>query len=240
MKNMLKREVKFYERKDQQQQAIIKEWAITDNDNIQLNRCSTENSKLKPSKRNRLLIFSLLPVTSCPNCSDCKDKCYALPSIKMYKNTRIKWAQNWHLAKFEPALLEDLINFQIHNELKLAEKQNKGLVFRIHESGDFFSSEYVELWIRIIKEHPTVKFYGYSKSWGYVEGLEELAELNNMNLINSYIDEHLNFGDQDHIKHLVNNHEAFKCKGSASGDGIKCVKDCIYCVTGQKPAFIAH
>lgn len=237
---MLKREVKKVESMDQKDQLTIQEWATTQAGNVQLNRCSTGNSKLQASDTHRLLIFSLLPVTSCPNCDDCKDDCYALPIVKMYTNTKIKWAQNWHLAKYQPELLEDLIRFQIHNELTLAEKQGKGLIFRIHESGDFFSSKYVAMWHRIIEDHPKVKFYGYSKSWGFVDGLQDLSELANMNLIDSYISDHLNFGDKDHVKHLVEDHEAFECKGSAGSDGPKCVKDCDYCVTGQKPAFLAH
>ena len=35
---------------------------------------------------------------------------------------------------------------------------------RIHESGDFFSLEYIKAWLTVAKNNPDLKFYCYSKS----------------------------------------------------------------------------
>jgi len=37
-------------------------------------------------------------------------------------------------------------------------------LFRIHESGDFFSQEYFDAWIRVVQARPQVLFYAYTKS----------------------------------------------------------------------------
>jgi hypothetical protein len=34
---------------------------------------------------------------------------------------------------------------------------------RIHDSGDFFSDEYTQAWLRVMRARPTVLFYAYTK-----------------------------------------------------------------------------
>lgn len=58
---------------------------------------------------------------------------------------------------------------------------------RIHVSGDFYSTEYVLKWTKIVQALPSVKFFGYTRSWykpdevSY-ESLDSLAALPNMSL----------------------------------------------------------
>ncbi len=40
-------------------------------------------------------------------------------------------------------------------------------LFRIHESGDFFSQEYFDAWLEVIKNNPSIKFYAYTKALPY-------------------------------------------------------------------------
>jgi hypothetical protein len=46
----------------------------------------------------------------------------------------------------------------------MTKAKGKPIVVRIHDSGDFYSPEYVEKWRRIIAMFPDVLFYCYSKS----------------------------------------------------------------------------
>lgn len=39
----------------------------------------------------------------------------------------------------------------------------RGKFVRIHDSGDFFSSEYLQAWLRIIRATPETRFYCYTK-----------------------------------------------------------------------------
>ena len=49
-----------------------------------------------------------------------------------------------------------------HNANPRTEK--KVLAIRLHNSGDFYSSDYLRAWLRLMREHPEIIFYGYTKS----------------------------------------------------------------------------
>ena len=53
------------------------------------------NAKLDKS----ILVFSLPPVMTCPNCESCKNHCYALKSWRQYKNVRESWTRNYEIAQ---------------------------------------------------------------------------------------------------------------------------------------------
>lgn len=40
-------------------------------------------------------------------------------------------------------------------------------LFRIHESGDFYSQEYFDAWLEVIAKNPSIKFYAYTKAIPY-------------------------------------------------------------------------
>jgi len=48
---------------------------------------------------------------------------------------------------------------------------------RWHISGDFGTVEYVNAWTKIVKQHPEVIFFGYTRSWRIPEMLVALNEL---------------------------------------------------------------
>jgi hypothetical protein len=45
------------------------------------------------------------------------------------------------------------------------------IVIRLHDSGDFYSPEYVEKWRRIIAMFPDILFYAYSKSHRWLDDM---------------------------------------------------------------------
>lgn len=49
----------------------------------------------------------------------------------------------------------------------LAGKHPKGFAIRLHVLGDFYSTEYVAMWARLLKEVPQLHVFGFSARWDY-------------------------------------------------------------------------
>ncbi len=117
--------------------------------------------------------FNLPPIKSCLNHKTCatftdkagkKHKCYAVQPYTQYKQTRRAWDENFSLAQTDlPELEKQLLKYF---------KGYNGKLFRIHVSGDFFSTEYLDMWIRVIKANPDVKFLAYTKVYGFFNNKE--------------------------------------------------------------------
>jgi hypothetical protein len=58
---------------------------------------------------------------------------------------------------------------------------------RIHDSGDFYSPDYIKKWTEIAKAHPDVKLYAYTKSHhpALRTHLDALHALPNVNIVQS-------------------------------------------------------
>jgi hypothetical protein len=102
-------------------------------------------------------IFNLPSVITCLGSTKwCRENCYAKKAEKMYPNVlpfRYKCL----------ALTKDVSFIEtINNELK---KLNNIDTIRIHESGDFYSQDYLDDWISIMKTNPLLNFYAYTKSY---------------------------------------------------------------------------
>lgn len=91
-------------------------------------------------------------------------RCYAA-STELYAPAarRLRW-RNFHLLqefKGDPEGMADLIK----RSLDFYESENHPIrLFRIHESGDFFSMDYFDAWILAAKQRPEILFYAYTKS----------------------------------------------------------------------------
>ena len=95
-----------------------------------------------------------LPRCTCIGAGKCRDFCYA-KKMEMMKNVRESRA--W---KFE----QSKTNHFIYDMMK--EIRKGGLeVVRVHESGDFYSQEYLEKWRSIALAFPNVKFYAFTKAF---------------------------------------------------------------------------
>jgi len=125
------------------------------------------------SKTGAIAAFNLPPIKSCLNSSTCasfKDaagkehKCYATLPYNRYKATKAAWDRNFEIAQNDlPELEAQLVKFF---------KSYNGQLFRLHVSGDFFSKEYLGMWVRVTKRFPDVKFLAYTKVYGFFKGLE--------------------------------------------------------------------
>jgi len=151
---------------------------------MKLLKFSTGNGKLK----NRL-IFSLPAGYSCPHAGVCKTfadrtsgaitdlpqytgvttehdfRCFAAMAEVRPNVREARW-HNWDLLREtihsngnQAMLVRDLI------DLSLLMQPPKELI-RIHESGDFWTENYMRAWIMVAQSRPQQKFYAYTKSLG--------------------------------------------------------------------------
>ena len=162
---------------------------------MKLLKFSTGNGKLK----NRL-IFSLPAGYSCPHAGVCKTfadratgaitdlpqttgttadefRCFAAMSEVRPNVREARW-HNWDLLREtlhsngnQVTLLRDLI------DLSLTMMPPRQLV-RVHESGDFWTENYMKAWFMAATERPNQTFYAYTKSLGMWLNLADIIPPN--------------------------------------------------------------
>jgi hypothetical protein len=162
---------------------------------MKLLKFSTGNGKLK----NRL-IFSLPAGYSCPHAGVCKTmadratgsiidlpqyngtiadefRCFAAMAEVRPNVREARW-HNWDLLRDvmygngnQALLLRDLI------DMSLSMQPPKELV-RVHESGDFWTENYLKAWLMVAEQRPKQKFYAYTKSLGMWHNLKDLIPSN--------------------------------------------------------------
>jgi hypothetical protein len=93
----------------------------------------------------------------CPNAGACASFCYARNGTYLFKNVRGRHIQNLEYILEEPKRWFA----HMYNEVNQPKMLNKYV--RIHDSGDFFSEEYLKMWLLIASLTPQVTFYCYTK-----------------------------------------------------------------------------
>lgn len=181
-------------------------------------------------KLHSVLVFDLPAVLSCPNCSSCKNTCYALQAQMQYADCRVFRNTNFHLAVFNI----DKLQMLIENQLSTAITK----VVRIHGSGDFFNQEYIDMWANIISKFPHKQFYAYTKAEKKFD-FKHITSLSNFNLITSFIGGFLNYGDMKYCQTLKSCFNAFICPCGID-KSVKCGIDCNYCVENKNVCFLQH
>lgn len=117
---------------------------------------------------------------SCPGATEfCESLCYAKDTLFTFWETQ--YYVNWAYLLLWPDRF-----LQVWKDISLTE------VVRIHVGGDFFSPEYVGLWVDVIKARQDTRFYAYTRSWqngrgkianDFIDPLTTLSELPNMRLV---------------------------------------------------------
>ena len=150
---------------------------------MKLLKFSTGNAKL--GKR---LIFNLPAGYSCPNAGVCKTfadrttgeitdlpqlngtnaaefRCFAAMAETRPTVRDSRW-HNWDLLREAMYQSDDqLENLTALIELSLAVQPQLDLC-RIHESGDFWTENYMRAWANVARNNRDIKFYAYTKSLG--------------------------------------------------------------------------
>lgn len=114
---------------------------------------------------------------TCLNCcSNCEPYCYAKGTEIRYEDCRYNYAKNYVLAKYAPELFEK----------EFCSWLNKSNIryFRIHESGEFFSYEYLEMICRICAKFPDIHFYAYTRRYKWLRQAKDAGIIPNNLKIN--------------------------------------------------------
>jgi|SRR3990167_5944299 len=93
---------------------------------------------------------------TCPKAGACATLCYARQGRYMMPNVQRPREFNLAVARRDPAA------FQAMAIEDLGKIKNK--IVRVHDSGDFFSQEYMDAWFAVARTFPEKRFYAYTKS----------------------------------------------------------------------------
>lgn len=93
----------------------------------------------------------------CPQAGVCAQLCYARVGTYRFKNVRAAHIRNLLLCRDNPE------EFERRMTEELTHKRYVGKWIRVHDSGEFFSDEYLLTWLRIMRSSPGVRFYCYTK-----------------------------------------------------------------------------
>lgn len=117
--------------------------------------------------------FDIPARKTCPGKTElCAKACYAFKLSQIYPAVGQKYERN-----LEFACSVMFVRYMIANIPHNCE-------FRIHVSGDFFSTKYIQKWKEIAKARPDVTFYTYTRSWRVEELWFEIMELNALSNVN--------------------------------------------------------
>lgn len=124
---------------------------------------------------------------TCPSAGICAQVCYA-------RNGTYRWPVV--LARHQANLmfvLDDPAGWEAAMVAELGARRFDGAWIRIHDSGDFYSDEYLRAWLRICRARPNVNFYAYTKEVSMFRRLVEPDPPPNFLWVYSY------GGTQDHL-----------------------------------------
>lgn len=188
----------------------------------------TQNSKLKKtSALNGLRVFNFgIPAQdTCLWAGECKKYCYASKGAYIWSNVKPTFEHRLEVTKqdnFPQVMTSEIV-------------RRKADVIRIHDSGDFYSREYLHKWFKVMESLPHVKLYAYSKSLPLLQG-ERLPD--NFTLIKSEGGKRDDLIDASADRHArIFNSEA---ELLASGYANASENDLIAIGTNPKIGLIAH
>lgn len=95
---------------------------------------------------------------TCPSAGICAPLCYARQGTYRFPNVKARHEANLMMV------LDDLPGWEAQMTAELQHKRYQDRWVRCHDAGDFFSREYTEAWMRIMRAAPGVRFYAYTKS----------------------------------------------------------------------------
>lgn len=126
---------------------------------------------------------------TCPSAGICAKLCYARTGAYRFSNVLARHQANLRFV------LEDLAGWEEAMTKELEARRFVGKWIRIHDAGDFFSDEYTLAWLRIIRAHPQVAFYAYTKEFERFERLVTPNRPKNFKWCYSYGGKHDNLLD---------------------------------------------
>lgn len=96
--------------------------------------------------------------STCPQAGVCAQFCYARNGTYLFPAVKKRHVENLMLYLNNPSGFVGLMSTEL-----VKPRYRGGKWVRIHDSGDFFSDEYLEMWLDIARIFPDVTFYAYTK-----------------------------------------------------------------------------
>ena len=133
----------------------------------------TQNSKLKKTSKHfgaRVYNFgipaykSITGQVTCPLAGECVKFCYAKKGAYVWSNVYPAFE-----ARLEATKKNNFIDLMV-NEIK----KKKVDFLRVHDSGDYYSKEYLLKWFKIAELLPNVKFYSYTNNINMIKKLKSI------------------------------------------------------------------
>ena len=159
---------------------------------------------------------------TCPNMKDCAVGCYA--KMGNYNNPDVQTRQkkNYNLSRsdeFVPIMISSIQQYK-----SMVSRTYRALAFRIHDAGDFYSPEYLMKWDAIMKAHPDVQFYAYTKMVSMIKAYERGPYFIPIYSIGG-VEDHLIDRQKDRHSRVFKNLEDLKASGyvDASDDDGKAI-----------------
>lgn len=121
----------------------------------------TQNSKLKNTSKlvgKKVVNFGIPAYKTasgkitCPFADKCIKFCYAQKGAYSWSNVKPAFEERYRITQ-----LDDFV--KIMNKEILKKKPD---YIRVHDSGDYYSKQYLNKWLEIAKANPTVRFYSYT------------------------------------------------------------------------------
>ena len=179
------------------------------------------------AKLHNTLVFNLPAGKSTCN-RECPG-CYAIKFQRLYPNV-LPYRNRMLEASQQPDFVA-----RISADISSCRKPFKFI--RIHESGEFYSQQYIDKWQSIAEAFPQYTFYAYTKRIKDFD-FTSISSLPNFVLIDSLIHGGLNYAKSTSLSSSV-----FTCPATASKT-VRCGQSCTYCMSKIAQAngvqFIKH
>ena len=134
---------------------------------------------------------------TCPNASACATGCYARSGAYLFSNVAKKFESRFEATKL------DSFGAEIQKDLDSIKKKYLGkakIFIRIHDSGDFYSPEYLAKWIKIMLVNADLNFYAYTKMISLFKKSSGVNSVKNFSYIFSF------GGREDHLIKSTDRH----------------------------------
>lgn len=132
---------------------------------LQRNTKMTATMKAHPGIR--LFNVSMPAGITCPMAGACAKVCYAKYGRQAMPRQMAGYMENYDM--YNAGTFFTQLEAELTDQERLAAKRGQSLLIRIHDTGDFFSREYLDDWLTFMRAHPDVWFYAYTKSVSFVK-----------------------------------------------------------------------
>jgi hypothetical protein len=134
----------------------------------------TQNAKMRKSGGERFALYNFgIPAfrasdgtATCPNAGACAVGCYAKSGAYTWPKVVAAYEARLEFTR-RPDFIERMLD-EVDRVLRRHRKDTKTILFRIHDSGDFYSESYASDWLYIAqaaraKHGKRIVFYAYTK-----------------------------------------------------------------------------